>query len=303
MNLDEINPRVYVLALVVRDDGERLLLGGGAYPFSASQLHFTAPAITSDVVELQGANGALLAGQVKRAQAESFDGFIGSPGMAAEQYEAYREQFLAFFQIGNYYNVIYVKPDGSAMQRRDGYLADAPSVPELYQLIPNYHVALNFEDVNYYEYSEDENGEPTYAQEVEVINSVITGGGLLWDEIGNVWDDIGSVWEVGVGGNTTVVLDAVANTYPIWVVEGEAQSPTLTNYTTGQTITYNGNLVAGQTLTVDMYAQTAYLNGLSVLGNIEGDWIFLEPGSNELGYNVSAGESESSILRWNGVLG
>ena len=114
---------------------------------------------------------------------------------------------------------------------------------------------------------------------------------------------LGAVWEVGVGGDTTVNLDTVGYTYPVWEVNGPAQQPTLTNYITGQTMAYNGNLVEGQKLVVDMAAQTAYLNGLSVLGNLEGDWVALAPGQNTLSYTVAAGESESSFLRWNGVLG
>ena len=307
MILNEIASRVYIMTLFIRSDGERFLLGGGKYPFSASQLHFVANAVTSDIVELQGADGALLAGQVQRPQPESFDGFVGAPGLDCETYEDWRRDFLAFFRTRvnlNYtYTLVYILPDGRAIQRRGGYLTDAPQVQELYQKIPSYHVAFNFEDVNYYEYSEDAEGNETYSQEVEVLNAVITGGGLVWNEIGAVWDSIGAVWEAGVGGNTTVNLDTVGYTYPVWEVDGPAQQPTLTNYTTGQTMTYNGNLVEGQKLVVDMSAQTAYLNGLSVLGNLEGDWVALAPGQNTLSYTVAAGESESSYLRWNGVLG
>ena len=42
MNLDSITPQCFIMALFIRDDGERFLLGTGAYQFNKKQLHFAA---------------------------------------------------------------------------------------------------------------------------------------------------------------------------------------------------------------------------------------------------------------------
>lgn len=181
MNLVDVASACYVLALFVRDDGERLLLGNGQFPFSKDQMHFVANDVTSDVIELQGADGSLLAGQVQRAAAQSFDGLVGGAGLAAIPTEGARREFLSFFKTNQLYTVIYILPTGEAIQRREGYIVDAPSVEELYIQAPNYHVALNFQDVNYYEYSEDAEGNPTYAQSATIVNTEVTGGGVVWE--------------------------------------------------------------------------------------------------------------------------
>ena len=40
MNLDDITTKRYILALIIRDDGERLLLGDGYYEFKDALQHF-----------------------------------------------------------------------------------------------------------------------------------------------------------------------------------------------------------------------------------------------------------------------
>ena len=62
MNLADITTKCYILALIIRDDGERLLLGDGAYEFKDSQQHFQPNTYANDVVELQGTDGQMLAG-------------------------------------------------------------------------------------------------------------------------------------------------------------------------------------------------------------------------------------------------
>ena len=181
MNLNQISIKNFILALFKRDDGERILLGSGAYEFDAGLQHFAANIIANDVIEKQGTDGQLLAGQVRRSAPQSFDGFVGDATTTREDTENYRRAFIRFFQPRHFYTVIYILPDGSAIQRKNGYLTDAPAVPEQYQKSPRYHVALAFEDLNYYSYAEDSEGEETYAQTVNLQPESELTGGLVWE--------------------------------------------------------------------------------------------------------------------------
>ena len=148
MNLNDIEKKCFILALFIRDDAQRFLLGSGAYEFKDSQLHFSANTTKNDVVEVQGNDGYMLAGQVRRPTTQVFDGYIGDASVTKAEIEGYRRDFLAFFSKNHYFTVVYVFADGSAIQRRRGFIVDAPEVRELWQMYPEYHIGMNFEDVN-----------------------------------------------------------------------------------------------------------------------------------------------------------
>lgn len=198
MAIQGVDTKCYILALFIRDDDERFLLGSGQFEFKDTQKQFEANAIQNDVVEVQGNDGYLLAGQVRRSGTQNFDGYVGDGTMAKTEVEENRRKFFAFYQKNHFYRVVYVFPDGTAIQRKRGFLVDDPTVEELYQQYPEYHVALNFEDVNYYSYSENEQGEEEYAKEAIIeLSTLRATGGLIWDEYGAVSD--GFAW----GGETT----------------------------------------------------------------------------------------------------
>ena len=190
MNLNNIATTSWILALFKRDDGERFLLGDGFYEFKESLQHFQPNNYANDVIELQGADGQLLAGQVRRSASQSFDGYIGDASTNRQTVEARRREFLMFFRKRHFYTVIYIFADGSTIQRQRGYIVDAPSVPEMIQHFPEYHVALNFEDVNYYEYAENSQGEEIYSNMQSVVVSNYKTGGLIWDNLGAVSEAI-----------------------------------------------------------------------------------------------------------------
>ena len=190
MAISGVNPKCYILALFVRDDGARFLLGDDPYEFKDKQLHFQQNTIANDVVEVQGNDGYLLAGQVRRPGSQTFDGYVCNGTNSKEEVETKRRAFLQFFRRSHFYKVIYVFPNGTAIQRKQGFLVDDPTVQELYQQYPEYHVALNFEDVNYYTYEEDDQGQEIYAKEaiIKLTGGGATGG-LIWDNYGVVWED------------------------------------------------------------------------------------------------------------------
>lgn len=53
------------------------------------------------------------------------------------------------------------------------------------------------------------------------------------------------------GGEMVVVNRGNLDTWPVFYVTGPAQSPIITNVTTGQEFSINGNVAAGQTVTID----------------------------------------------------
>lgn len=185
-----IQSTCFILALFVRDDGERFLLGDGMYEFADKQLHFAPNSIQSDIVELQGSDGQLLAGQVMRSSKQTFEGIIGDQTTSRTDIENARRRFINFFKTRHKYQVIYVLPDGRSITRYKGFLTDAPSAQELYQLTPKYSVSLMFEELPYYAYAEDDEGNPDFTDKFLLQRSTQTqvlSGGLKWDAVGVVW--------------------------------------------------------------------------------------------------------------------
>lgn len=305
MNLNQIDPQGFILALFIRDDGERFLLGSGAYQFLDTQLHFTANSYSNDVIEAQGTDGVFLAGQVRRASTQVFDGFVGDSSSIRSDIETYRKEFIAFFRKNYYYTVVYVFNNGTAIQRRKGFIVDAPEVRELYQISPQYHVAFNFEDVNYYAYYENSQGEEQYGKSATIpVTSGPNSGGFVWDAVGGEWDVVGAVWESGSsGGPTTIDIDSIDNVYPVWQVTGPATNPQLTILETNTQIQYNGTISASETLEIDMFNKTVLVNGVSMVSNVSGNWLYLKPGNNRVTYVTSNNDAVPSKIKWQEIVG
>lgn len=195
------NDTCYILALIKRDDGERLLLGSGFYQFTKEQKHFNPNVYANDIVELQGADGQLLAGQVRRSSAQSFDGYIGDGTTSKDAVEQKRREFFLFFRKQHHYTVVYIMPDGTAIKRDRGYIVDAPAVQELYQVQPKWHIALAFEDVNYYSYAEDALGNEIYSFTQMLGLANVVDGGLVWDSAGAVSEAQKGIF-LGIKGDT-----------------------------------------------------------------------------------------------------
>lgn len=309
MNLNDIATQCFILALFIRDDGQRFLLGCGAYEFKQSQLHFAPNTFANDIIEVQGNDGVLLAGQVRRASTQTFEGYIGDATVTKPQIEQYRTNFLAFFRKNHFYTVVYIFNDGTAIQRRRGFIVDAPKVQELFQFFPEYHIGLSFEDVNYYSYSEDSEGHETYIQRSNIpLETGTSTGGLVWNSLttnpGAVWANNGALWMAGSSSGAVIIqVNSIDDVFPVWTVTGNVVNPTLANLTTNTTLIYNGTVISSQTLVVDMLSKTATLNGTSVVGNIGGDWINLASGNNRMTYTANSASAPDSQLEWQEIVG
>ena len=163
---------------------------------------------------------------------------------------------------------------------------------------------MNFEDVNYYEYDEDADGNEIYGKRATIVSSETSQGGLVWDNNGIVWLSRGAKWEEGGGAVANIItIDSIDAVYPVWVVTGQANNPILTNLTTGTSLTYNGNITPTQELRIDMRNKTATLNGANVLANIEGDWVSFSPGQNRVSYSTSNTDAPASTIEWQEIVG
>lgn len=293
-----ITSECWILTMFIREDGQRFLLGSGNFAFKDSQQHFAADSILSDIVDVQGGDGSYIVGQVQRTLPQDFDGYIGDASCSKTQIETLRRQFIAFFQKNHTFEAIYVFPDGSAIRRQRGFVVEAPEVRELYQVFPEYHVALNFEDVNYYSYDEDEDGNEIYSQSATVALYGAVGGGLVWDEKGVVWNAGGSEWDGGPNGTTTLNIRSITTIYPLWTLTGRSEYPQLYNATTGTTIRYDGIVRQGQTLEIDMLRKTAKLDGANVLSRISGEWVSFAPGINRMRYDADNDYAPNSKIEW-----
>lgn len=294
-----ITPKCWIMALFIREDRQRLLLGDGPFMFNKKQQHFVANKITSTVIDVQGGNGVLLAGQTMKAANQTFSGYVGDAGLGKEEIETYRRQFINFFQLNVPYEVVYIMPDGSAIKRQRGFLVNAPEVKELWQMFPEFSVTLNFEDINYYKYEEDDTtGEEIYGQSATILLYNAITGGFVWDDKGLTWDEVGAVVAPGKGGTTTVRIDSVSQVYPIWTVDGLADNPTLQNLTTGQTLKYTGRVAPGQVLEIDMLNHTAKLDGTNVVQNVTGTWLSFAPGTNRINYITENNNATNSNIKW-----
>lgn len=307
MFLPTIKAQEWILAMFIRDDGQRLLLGDGNYDFNEEQLHFAADVIQSDVVEIQGANGQLMAGQVRRSAPQSFDGYIGDGITSKAETEAARRNFINYFQQDHHYDVVYISCPRSdavhsdAIIRRRGYLVDAPEVKEIYQHSPSYHVALAFEDVRYFSYNEDDEGHEIPAGREVIEPSGETSGGWVWDGKGAVWDAQGGVWDGSITDKTKKVVSLGVGLSPLTItIKGRAVNPLIQNLTTKKGMLYDGTLEDGQVLILDSETQTAKLDGESVLQNIHGDWLELQLGENLIKY--SAESDFDCELTWEEVI-
>lgn len=304
MSVKGVEAQCFILALFIRNDGERLLLGDGMFQFKEGQKHFVANSVSNSTIDVQGADGVLLAGQTRRAAKQSFDGYIGDATVTKEDIEQNRRDFISFFKTGieSRYEVVYIFPDGSAIKRQRGFLVDAPSVEEFWQIHPEYHVALNFEDVNYYTYNEDAEGNELYGQSANILLYNAVTGGFPYDDRGLIWDNLGAVCYERLGGTTTLNINSIEIIYPVWTVTGPADNPRLINHTTDMEMQYNGRVAPGQTLVIDTLNQTALLDGVNVLNNVTGDWVNFVPGINIVDYITDNANALSSNIKWQEIV-
>lgn len=107
---------------------------------------------------------------------------------------------------------------------------------------------------------------------------------------------MGIPMSMAVGGSAAanVVNDGNYDAYPLYTFYGVMQNPTLTNQTTGKSMSLTYNLTAtSQYIVVDSYLRTVvfYAGGNNVRQYFTGDFFTLPPGINALKLTVGSGTS------------
>lgn len=100
----------------------------------------------------------------------------------------------------------------------------------------------------------------------------------------------------------TVSITSISKIYPVWTVKGECVNPSLQNNSTDTVAKYNGTVADGQTLIVDFSTGEARLDGALVSRSIIGQ-VSCDPGDNIMGFNSDGGNSSSSTIEWNNIIG
>lgn len=88
-----------------------------------------------------------------------------------------------------------------------------------------------------------------------------------------------------------------ANAYPIFTITGPGTTFTVSNSTTGHSMTISTTLAAGQTISIDPWNKTVTKDGSNILSTFSGAWIYLQPGINTLAFSVTSGSDVNTTLR------
>lgn len=93
-----------------------------------------------------------------------------------------------------------------------------------------------------------------------------------------------------VSGDGLATNDGTEASWPVVRITGPVTDPSITNVTTGQTVTWNGTLAAGEYVVIDMSAQSALLMGqVDYTGRLSPDEFWaVHPGDNLIAFRGSS---------------
>ncbi len=283
----------------IRDDGEALSFDGNEIYLAEKNTLLVRPDPNTTAVEYTEADGGEMVRQHNSTYDQSVNGLIIP---RTTDYWQLTSLLSRFFQVNHTFKIIYIKKDGSMFSISDAWISiGLQIIPRPHEEYSSWSITLTIGNSSWYEYSEDEEGKEIYSNTISLPLIGNTSGGEKWDAVGAVWDSVGEEWEIGAGGVQTVNIASTKTIYPLWVVEGPCVNPKLQNNTTDTNAEFNGTVTAGQTLTVDFTAGTAYLDNALVSRLVSGIVSF-EPGENMAGFNSDGGATDSCTISWNNII-
>lgn len=107
---------------------------------------------------------------------------------------------------------------------------------------------------------------------------------------------------IGGGSSLNFILVNNGNTdaQPIFTIQGPGENFLIQNVDTGETINLNLELTANESVIINTKEFTAYKGSQSVFGSVvrnpSAGWISLQPGTNRIVFNASAGFDENTLL-------
>jgi phage-related protein len=250
-----------------------LTIGGFASGFLFSKLSgFGFPEVRVDIQNRGNYHGAVLGMRRYGRRAMTIEGEI--IGESAADYEAKRraiEQALGYND--GLKTVIFNTRSGLAVQA-DVIVSSAVDLP--YQAGKIIRGDFRIEFVAPYPFLEGT------VEQTETVYMFSGGGGAIPSAL---------PFSLAVGGSGAEVIanDGNGDAYPVFKIYGAITNPSVTNETTGKSLSIVYDLGVGDYIEVDMYNRTVLLNGsVNILQYVSGDWWALTPGDNEVKLTASA---------------
>lgn len=283
----------------IRDDGETLSFDGEEIYLAERNTLLVRADPSTTATEYTEADGGEMIRQRNATYTQTVNGLIIPK---SSTYWDLVTQLSLFFKVNHNYKIVYIRKDGSMFAESGAWISSGLQiVPVPHEEYSEWDITFTIGDNGWREYTENSQGKETYANVVVLPLVSAASGGEKWDSVGLVADNVGEEWEAGHGGVQTVNIASTQNIYPVWVVEGPCVNPKLQNNTTDTVAEFNGTVAAGQTLTVDFEAGTAYLDSALVTRYVAGLVSFV-PGANIAGFNSDGGATQESTISWNNII-
>lgn len=293
-----MNDKLYIKKFI-RDDGETLSFDGTEIYLARENTLLVRPDPNTTSIEYTEADGGEMVRQHNAIYEQPVNGLIIPK---TTDYWQLTTDLSRFFQINHNFKIIYIKKDGSMFSISDAWIsAGLQIIPVPHEEYSSWTITFSVGNSDWYEYAEDGSGKEIYSNTMTLPLIGNTTGGENWDSVGAVWDNVGEEWVIGSGGVQPVNIASTKVIYPLWVVEGPCVNPKLQNNTTDTNAEFDGTVAAGQTLTVDFTAGTAYLDSALVSRLVYGVVSF-RPGENIVGFNSDGGTTDSSTISWNNII-
>lgn len=293
-----MNDKLYIKK-IVRDDGETLSFDEEEVYLAENNALLVRANPSTSAVEYTEADGGEMIRQRNATYTQPINGLIIPK---TSTYWELSTKLSLFFRINHTYKIVYVKKDGGMFAVSDAWISAGLQIPPVpHEEYSEWSIELTIGNNGWTEYAEDSEGQEIFSHTVTLPLISAASGGEIWDSVGLVSDNVGEEWEQGFGGVQTVNIASTQPIYPVWVVKGPCTNPKLQNNTTDTVAEFDGTVAAGQTLTVDFQAGTAYLDSALVTRYVFGLVSFV-PGDNLAGFNSDGGATQESTISWNNII-
>lgn len=236
--------------------------------------------------DYSGADGGFQGAQYYSLRDVTLTGIILSPDITSHYID--RQLFLNAFPINVDLNITFIMPNGQSLYmlaRRKNLTCeqDGPSMS-------NFKIDLLSGDPLLYDV--------TGGSAINVSVPIKSGGGFILPVITPIVSGAGS-------GPTSINNTGVAEILPLITITNSANTPVITNLTTGEFIKINVTMSNSDVLIIDMKQRTITLNGANVLAERDptSSWWALEPGNNNIQFTTSSsGNTGVAVINYRPAL-
>lgn len=283
-----------------RDDGATLCLDPRyGYFEQACEEWLPAKTLRTSMFGFAGADGGAMVKQSYEPWEIPFSGYIH--GVAGGSAWDARIKLFAFFVRGHYYTINFERNDGNVVSGRRAWISEPPAgvLRHKNEAAQAYSFKLTLGDPYLYDYVP--NG-AVYAHSAalrcstqdSVAGQLYGGGGYIYYGGGYAY----------AGGTIAarfnyVTVDSIMRVHPVFTLEGGAGGVVISNFTTNQTLHFNGD-TDGSKLIIYCDNGRAVLDGVDATAQLSGDTrLELAPGRNVI--KVTYSKNGSCVMGWTGV--